>query len=67
MDGPPRGAAVTPRQLIRHVEVSRVQLELVRRAFELIVPVSTQRSHTTVARHTPQSADRARRVRRWGA
>jgi hypothetical protein len=40
MEGPPRGSPVSLR-LTRGAESSRLQLELVRRAFELLVP-STQ-------------------------
>jgi len=54
MEGSPRGW-FTSLRLTRHAESSRLQLELVRRAFELIVPnsqVSCQASASTPPRFT---------------
>ena len=67
MDGPPHAAVLTTLRLDRDAESSRLQLDLVRRAFELIVPASQTNSHQTFARRLPRSAAAANRVRVSGA
>jgi hypothetical protein len=56
MDGPPNRAAALERPCSRHAESSRLQLDLVRRAFELLVPVLRHTIVPTSARRTPRSA-----------
>ena len=65
MEGPPRGLPVSLR-LTRDTESSRLQLELVRRAFELIVP-HNQVSCQTSASTEPRPAAAAPQVRAKGA
>lgn len=67
MEGPPRGAAMPTLCVTRDAESSRLQLDLVRRAFELIVPVSQTSVHQTSARRALRSAASATRVRVSGA
>ena len=60
MDGP-RPGSLTSVRLVRQAESSRLQLELVRRAFELLVPKSQHRVVTTdgTRRHKRSAAARA--------
>jgi hypothetical protein len=65
MEGPPR-SWFTSLRLTRHAESSRLRLELVRRAFELIVP-HTQGCCQTSAATQPRSTTVARGTRAKGA
>jgi hypothetical protein len=67
MEGPPRGSPVSLR-LTRAAESSRLQLDLVRRAFELLVPklqhpvakphgTRAQRRLATAARHLAMAGE----------
>ena len=67
MDGPPRRAAHRTWRVTRQAEVSRFQLDLVRRAFELIDLVSQRTVPQSNAQHGARSAAAARRVRVSGA
>jgi hypothetical protein len=67
MEGPPQGVATPTLRLTRDAESSRLQLELVRRAFELIVPASEPTSNQPSARRSPRLAAPAPGVRLAGA
>jgi hypothetical protein len=63
MEGPPRGSPLSLR-LTRDVESSRLQLDLVRRAFELLVP---NRQHPVAKRQDARSPHRSAAAARRAA